>query len=123
MMRKPILSEIVKIILNCAVVPLYFIRFFHEVAVLPVVDMDGNYITTSRTDYYYSIFYKLNREGLVFLLWIAVVISVVSIVISVFGFVVKDGKILKIASNILFAISVAFFLVLLFVSLQISYAY
>ena len=122
MKRKPLLSEIVKIIINCAILPLYFIKFYHEVAVLPGFDADGNHIT-HRMDHYYSIYYKLDREGLAYLLWLAVAVAIASVAMSLLRIAVKDGKKLKIASNIIFGISVAFFLVLLFISLQISYSY
>ena len=122
MKRKPLLSEIVKIIINCAILPLYFIKFYHEVAVLPGFDADGNHIT-HRIDHYYSIYYKLDREELAYLLWLAVAVAIASVAMSLLRIAVKDGKKLKIASNIIFGISVAFFLVLLFISLQISYKY
>lgn len=122
-MKKKILlfiTEIAKIVANCIILPLYFIKFYHEVATFPGVDGDGQFIVVYR-DYYYSIFYKLNREGLAFALWLAVAVSALSIILSALRIVIKDNKVLKIASHILFGISVIFFLVLLYISLQISY--
>ena len=122
MKRKVLITEILNIIVNCTVLPLYFIKIFHDVAVHPGFDEDGNQIV-GRFDHYYSIYYKLDRENLAFILWAAVVISAVSVLSSVLTIVVKDNKILKVASRILFAISVISFLVLLFISLQIRYDY
>ena len=124
-MKKKILlfiTEIAKIVVNCVILPLYFIKFYHDKAAFPGSDGDGQFIVVYK-DYYYSIFDKLNREEIAFSLWLAVAISALSIILSVLRIVIKDNKVLKIASHILFGISVIFFLVLLYISLQISYKY
>ena len=122
MKRKPLLSEIVKIIINCAILPLYFIKFYHEVAVLPGFDEEGNRVV-HEIDHYYSIFYKLDGEGLAALFWIAFILTVASTILSALRIVIKDGKALKIASYAVFALSAILFLVVLYISLQISYKY
>ena len=76
-MRKKtsLIVEIVKLIANCVALPLCFIKIFHEVAVLPGFDSNGE-ATTGRFDYYYSVFDKLTRQGMGFekyLFWISIV--------------------------------------------------
>ena len=122
MKKKILLTEIAKTVINCIILPLYFIKFYHDKAGFPGFDGDGQHIVFYR-DYYYSIFNKLNREGIACLLWLAVAVSALSIILSVLRIVIKDNKVLKIASRILFGISVISFLALLFISLQISYKY
>ena len=122
MKRKPLIDEIVKIIIDCAILPLYFIKFYHDVAVLPGFDAEGNRIV-SEIDHYYSIFYKLDREGLAALFWIAFTLTVASIIVSVLRIFIKDNKSLKIASYAVFTLSAVLFLAVLFISLQIDYKY
>ena len=122
MKRKPLIDEIVKIIINCAILPLYFIKFYHQVAVLPGFDEEGNRVV-NEIDHYYSIFYKLDSEGLAALFWIAFILTVASTILSALRIVIKDGKALKIASYAVFALSAILFLVVLYISLQISYKY
>ena len=121
-MKKIPISEIIKIAINCIILPLYFINIYHDVAVLPGFDEDGNRVV-HEIDHYYSIFYKLDREGLAALFWLAVAICIASIAVSVINIFTKDNKIIKVASNILFILSAILFLVLLFISLQIKYKY
>ena len=114
--------EIVKLIVDCIVLPLYFVKFFHEVAVLPGFSDEGEQIT-NRIDYYYSIFDKISREGLSALLWISVVITVASVALCVANLIVKGNKSLKVVSNVVFAIAIVLFFVLLLISAGIRYSY
>ena len=122
MKRKPLIDEIIKIVINCAILPLYFIKFYHQVAHIPGFDEEGNRVV-HEIDHYYSIFYKLDGEGLAALFWIAFILTVASTILSALRIVIKDGKALKIASYAVFALSAILFLVVLYISLQISYKY
>lgn len=117
-----LLIEIVKLVINCITIPLYFIRFFHEVAVLPGISENGE-STTHRIDYYYSIYDKIAREGLATLVWVGVVITVWSILFCVLNMVIKDNKVLKIAGYTVWGVSMGLFLALLLASCLIWYAY
>lgn len=119
---KAFITEISKIIINCITVPLYFIKFFCDVAVLPGVNENGEEIT-GRFYHYYSIFDKISREGTAWLVWGAIVIISVSIILSVLSIAFKDKKALKIGSHAVFGIAVVLFLALLLTSAFIWYNY
>ncbi len=116
--RTDFIAEIVKIIINCITIPLYFIKLICEVAVLPGIDENGENITV-RFYYYYSIFEKVNRERMAYLVWVAIAIIIVSITLSVLSIIFKEKKPLKIASLILFIVAVVLFFGLLFISICI----
>ncbi|MDE6441483.1 MAG: hypothetical protein K2L12_01860 [Clostridia bacterium] len=120
--RKALITEIVKIIINCITVPLYFIKFFCDVAVLPGVNENGEEIT-GRFYHYYSIFDKIDREGMACLVWGAIVIISVSITLSVFSMIYNEKKDLKIASHTVFGVAIVLFLALLLTSAFIWYNY
>lgn len=110
--------EVVKMILNFLMGALYFIKIDHDIAVLPNPEGD-----LARVDYYYSIFDKLLRENLQFLIWIALAVTAVSVLLSILVCVVKDNQKLKIASHVIFGISASFFLALFCYGMQIRYNY
>lgn len=115
-------GEIVKAVINCALIPLCFIKIFCEIAVLPGIEENGEPITT-RNYYYQSIFDRLSREGMEYLLWISVALIGLSIILCLLNTVVRGNKILKISSNAIFGISIAYFLILLFLSFCMMHTY
>ena len=117
-----LIIESVKIGIDCLFASLCFIKIFHSVAVLPGIGENGE-TYTSRTDYYYSIFYKLSREGYDFLFWLALTVIIASAVISVLSIIFKNKKILTAVSHIVFGLAVAFFLAVLFIASSIRYCY
>lgn len=117
-----IIVEIVKIVINCITIPLYFIKFFCDEAVLPGFNENGEEVI-NRVYYYYSIFDKIDREGIAFLLWGSIAIIIVSIALSFLSITVKDNKALKIASYIVFGVAIVLFFVLLFIAGSIRYGY
>ena len=120
--KSALISETVKAVINCILIPLYFIKIFCEVAVLPGGDGNGESVT-GRFYYYQSIFDRLAREEITYLLWISIAIIGLSIIICVLNTVVRDNKILKKTSNIVFGISTAYFLALLFLSFCMMHTY
>lgn len=114
--------EIVKIIINCVMVPLYFIKLFCDEAVLPGYNENGEPIV-GRFYYYYSIFDKIDREGIAYLLWVAIAIIIASITLSVLCMTIKERKALKLASYIVFGVAIIMFFVLLFIAGNIRYGY
>lgn len=115
-------AELVKIIIDCITIPLYFIKLFCDKAVLPGFDSVGHRGTYTRY-YYYSIFDKIQREGMAFLVWGAVAIIILSIILSVLSMIFKEKKTLKIASHIVFGIAIVLFFVLFFMAASIRYCY
>lgn len=116
------IAEIVKIIINCITIPLYFIKFFCHVAVYPSSDpySASNY---HKVYYYYSIYDKISREGMAYLVWCAIAIIIISITLSVLSMIFKEKKALKIASYIVFGVTIILFFVLLFIAGSIHYYY
>lgn len=119
--KKTFVAEIVKIILSCVTVSLYFINIFRETAVLPGFSEHGEHIT-HRFNHYYSIFYKLDREGMVCLIWVAIAMIAVSITLSVVR-MFYEKKALKIASYVAFGLAIVIFFILLFIAASIRYCY
>ena len=113
MKRKPLLIfEICKIILNCLFVPMYFIKIYHEVAVIPGIDENGEEIL-GRFDHYYSVYDKFSRENILFLLLGSAVLIIASVTLAVCSIAIKNNKDLAVASHVIFGISAGVFLLLL----------
>lgn len=120
--KTALIVEIIKIVINCITVPLYFIKFFCSEAVLHGFNEKGEEVF-NRIYYYYSIFDKIDREGIAFLLWWAIATIIVSIALSILSITVKDKKALKIAGHIVFGVAIVLFFVLLFIAGSIHYLY
>ena len=114
--------EILKIVIHCITIPLYFVKLFCDEAVLPGFNQSGEEII-STSYYYYSIFDKIDREGITYLLWGAVAITIASIAFAVLNIAIKDKKAIKIASHIVFGVAIVLFFVLLFIAWSIQYSY
>ena len=115
-------GEIIKAVISCILIPLHFIKIFCEIAVLPGFNQNGEGVI-NRTYYYQSIFDRLAREGIDYLLWISIAVTGLSLVLCVLNAVVRENKTLKISSNIIFGISTVYFSVLLFLSFFLMHAY
>lgn len=111
--------EIGKTIINCLILPMYFIKMFHDVAHFDASGGDGSV----QVDYFYSIYDIILREGLAALLWISIVIIIFSTALSVFNIIIKDKKTVRIFSHIMFGISIVLFFVLLFLAATVQYNY
>lgn len=120
-MRKilSVVLEAVKVFLNVLMGALCFIKIDHDVAYIP--NAEGG---IGQFDYFYSIYDKLVRKELQFLVYLALAVMAISVLLSIFTLLVKDNRKIKIASHTIFAISVLFFVVLLIYSTQfLQYAY
>ncbi len=113
-----VVLEVIKVCLNVLMGALCFIKIDHDVAYIP--NAEGG---IGHLDYYYSIYDKLFREDLQVLVYLALTVMAISVVLSVALCIVKDNRKMRIASHVIFAVSVLFFLVLLFYAMQIRYAY
>lgn len=112
--------EILKIIINCITIPLYFIKVFGQQAVIAGVDADGERVF-HRYNVYYSVYTKL--DGMTILVWGAIAIAIVSIVLSVLSLKIEDNKALKISSHLAFCVSVAVCCILFFIAWTIRYCF
>ena len=113
-----VVLEAVKACLNVLMGALCFIKIDHDIAHLPTAE--GG---IGQFDYYYSIYDKLFREDLQFLVYIALAVMMASVALSAVTCLVKDNRKIRIASHIIFAVSAIFFLALLFYTMQIQYNY
>ena len=119
--RKTFVAEMIKIIVSCITIPLYFINLFRQTAVLPGFSESGERVIY-RSYYYYSVFYKINRAGMVYLIWVAIALIAVSITLSVLR-IFNEKKALKIASYVAFGLSITIFFVLFIIASFIRYKY
>ncbi len=119
-MRKilSVVLEAVKVCLNVLMGALCFIKIDHDVAHLP--NAEGG---IGKIDYFYSIYDKLLREELQFLVYLALAVMAISVLLSILTLLVKDNRKIKIASHIIFSVSALFFLFLLFYTMGIQYNY
>lgn len=107
------IAQIVEIVLCIILLYLFFVKIFHEVAVLPGYTSEGQFITL-RVDYYYSIIDNLKQNGL-YLIHFSGAVIIGSIMINVIALIVNNNK-LKIASHIVFGCSVTIFLIVLIIA-------
>ena len=121
-MRK-FIFPVIKIITNLATIPVLFIKFFHSIAVLPVYDEFGEFITTYKSDHYYSPLDNLITLDLSILMYISIGITVASVTLTIFSLVKKNNKKFRIINNFIYILSICFFLVLLFLSTTVSRKY
>ncbi len=99
----------IEIIINACLIPLFKVKIFHEIAVLPGETEDGKFVT-HRFDYYYSIIDNLRHDPLI--IYISIGLIALSIIASLFA-LIKNRKLQR-ASHILSACSIAFFLFVLY---------
>ena len=98
-----------KACLNVLMGVLCYLKIIHEIAYLP--SSNGG---TGRFDYFYSIYDKLVVEEQQILVYLFLVITLVSSLVSIITLFAKNKeKIIKV-SHILFSFSIIFFFVLLF---------
>lgn len=120
-MKRKLIAEIVKIAVNVVIVPLYLIKFFKEVAIIPQIDENGE-VVLGKSYYYLSLYGEMCRARLEFLFWLALAVIVASIACSALSITVPDSKKTRITSYVLFSISVVIFLVLLTVACVLCFA-
>ncbi len=108
-MKSKTLYSVAQIIGTCAVIPMYFVKLIHEVAVLPTED--GG---TVSIDYYYSVYDKFGYAGYAFVVWTMIAIEVASIVLYIFN-IACGGKFNKICL-VAFIAQIGAMLLLMFIS-------
>ncbi len=105
--------SIMEILINISLLPLFYVKLFHEVSVLPGTDENGNMIT-QRFDHYYSIIDNLKYDPMGWIK-ISVALIIVSIIYCILSFFIKH-KNMKITSHIFAVCSILFFLLVLFLA-------
>lgn len=117
-----VIIEAGKIAVIALLISLIFIKIFHEGAVLPGIDENGETIT-HRFDYYFSIYTRMKREGSTFFPWVTVVALTACMALSVWHIVVRDNVKIATASHICFGVTVIVFLILYFIAASFVYNY
>lgn len=112
-----------EIAINLFFIPAYFIKWFHGIAVLPGYSEITGELSTTRTDYYYSIADNLGDENLFFLTYLSFAIIACSVVSSVINAVKTESKAATICARALFALSAVFFFVLFVIAASVRRGY
>ena len=108
---------IVKLMLSVVQIPLWFIRFFHDVGVLPAPD--GG---TAKRHYYYNMAQNVSELGLTAAFFASLALAAASAVLAVIGMKTANHGVL-VAGNIVFAASAVVFVLLLFAACTVSRGY
>lgn len=118
---KKIIFPIVKILLNVCMIPLCFIKIFHDVGILPGYDSNGEFITVKH-HYYYSMSDNLKAYELQGFLPLLIGLIVCSVAVTVVSMAIKrDGW--KKLSNVVFFVSFASFLILFTIASTVARGY
>ena len=112
--------SVIEMTINLALLPLFHIKMFHEVSVIPGMDAEGNMVTF-RSDHYYSIVDNLKYDPIGWI-WISITLIGLSIIYSLLSFFIKH-KNMKVASHIFAVCSIVFFLLVLFIASLVSRNY
>lgn len=105
--------SIIEMTINLALLPLFHLKMFHEVSVVPGMDAEGNMVTF-RSDHYYSIVDNLKYDPIGWI-WISIALIGISVLYSFLSFFIKN-KNMKVASHIFAICSIGFFLLVLFLA-------
>lgn len=114
---KKIVGNCIGVILSLALLPCHFIKWFHEVGVLP--SLDGGVV---RHHYYYSMADNLRALDKGWMLGVSIALLGVSALALLVPLCCKDKK-WRWIGWIIFCISVAFFLCALVVSSTVARGY
>ncbi len=108
---------IIKLVLSVAQIPLWFIKFFHDVGVLPT--SDGGF---TKRHYHYSMVDNVSELGLTAAFFASLALAAASAVLAVIGMKTARYGVL-IAGNIVFAVSAVVFVLLLFAACTVARGY
>lgn len=119
---KKVVSGIAKIILSAITIPLWFIKFFVDIGYLP--DQNGN---VHKTVFTHSMFENISDLLNPAIAYVAVTLSVMfalaSVITNAIAIMVADNKKLRVISNIIFIVDIAFFVILLLFASTIARGY
>lgn len=106
-----------KIIIVIISIPFWFVKMIHYVAVIPSYDVNGNFIPVKQ-DHYFSIIDNLRDGGNTYLIYVGFGIIVISLCLSIVKMFKKENKLIKVASNITFALFIVSFIITLISALS-----
>lgn len=120
-MKKKIAVILTEIILSLSIIPLWFIKFFHEVGHFPS-NPDKPYEIVAH-HYYYSVLDNLSALDCGYLIYISFVLIIATVTLSLLCLKFKRNKPLFIASLILFGVTILSFTVFLFWASTVARGY
>ena len=106
------LISILEILMNLTMIPLFFIRFFSDMAYSVGLD-SSNTLSAIITRRSFNIIENLDTLDMLYTIPVAIFIIICSIVLSVLSVVIKDNENLTFTSHVAFGVSVVMFLLLL----------
>ena len=107
-----------KIVLSLALIPLWFVKFFHDVGVLP--NEDGG---VSRVDYYYTVFENLQATDFSFLFYLSLAMSIAALIFAILSWEFLKNKKIIFTSRFLVVALVGVFLISVLVASTVSRGY
>jgi hypothetical protein len=108
-----------EIIIDVALMPLFFIKMFCYLAVLPCIDGDGN-LVTERVYYHYSALENLS--DMPYLVYIAIALLAVSVAVAISSMVI-DNKKLRVVNYIIFAVAALFAVIVILLAAMVWRTY
>ncbi len=111
-----------QMLINIALVPLYFIPFFHEVGVFPGEDANGNFIT-DRRDFYYSAYQNLSGTEYESLIYLHFALIAAAILVAGLRLVFQNNQKMRYISDGLSICSVLIFCCLFALASTVYRAY
>ena len=119
---KKIFFGIAKIILSAIIIPLWFIEFFVGIGYLP--DRNGNVHKAVFTHNMFENISDLTNPAIAYIaVALSAMLALASVIANVVAIKVSDNKKLRLISDIIFIVDVAFFLVLLLFASTIARGY
>ena len=109
---KNFLISILTILINLAMIPLFFIKLFTDMGYLVGID-STNKATAVIALQHYNMIENLETLDMLYAVPVAILVIVLSIVLATLSIVIKDNQKLRIVSHIVLIISVVTFLLLL----------
>ncbi len=119
---KKYIIQISQIVLSLAFIPLYFIKFLHEVGVFEGQDANGNFIT-DRRDFYYSPYKNLLDAGLEKYMYLSLALIAASLITAILCFAFKNSKRLRCISYAIFVCSALVFIAVIAFSSTLQRCY
>ncbi len=119
-----ILFEIVKIVIDAALLPAWFLPLFHETAYLPnQISETGEVVLIDRIRHTYSMAQNISACYPPLLIFLSLALTVASIVAAVVSLIRCGSTAARTVSHVLFALSLLVFVLLLFLAATVHREY
>ena len=119
-LMKKLVFNICKIFISSGIIPLWFIKLFHDVGHF---QSQNNINEIVRIDFYYSMIDNIKSLDLSFLIYISFALIAISIVTAALSIKCRDNKKISFISNISFVLTLTSFLVFLLLASTVSRGY